>query len=87
VNYRYVSALWHQLMTALGYERYGAGGGDFGAGVCTLMALDKPGPIIGIHLTSLGDCPVCRPGLTAVIAYGRAYVAMADRWWQSEGGL
>jgi len=31
VNYRYVSALWHRLMTELEYERYGSGGGDFGA--------------------------------------------------------
>ena len=37
VNYRYVSTLWHRLMTELEYERYGSGGGDFGAGVATLM--------------------------------------------------
>ena len=35
VNYRYVAALWHRLMTELEYERYGSGGGDFGAGVAT----------------------------------------------------
>ena len=86
VNYRYVSALWHQLMTALGYERYGAGGGDFGAGVCTLMALDKPGPIIGIHLTSLEIAPFVGPGSRPLSPTEEAYVAMADRWWQSEGG-
>lgn len=30
MNYRYVSALWHRLMTELEYEGYGSGGGDFG---------------------------------------------------------
>ena len=46
-NYRSVAALWHRLMGGLGYERYGAGGGDFGAGVTTLMALDEPRGMIG----------------------------------------
>jgi pimeloyl-ACP methyl ester carboxylesterase len=43
VNYRYVSALWHRLMTELEYERYGSGGGDFGLG-------GHPKPAIGGHL-------------------------------------
>ena len=42
VNYRHVAGLWHRLMRELGYSRYGAVGGDFGAGVATLMALDEP---------------------------------------------
>jgi pimeloyl-ACP methyl ester carboxylesterase len=41
---------WHQLMQGLGYERYGAQGGDFGAAVTAFMALDDPEPLIGIHL-------------------------------------
>lgn len=52
INYRYVAARWHELMTELGYSRYGAGGGDFGAGVSTFLALDHPESVIGIHLTT-----------------------------------
>jgi pimeloyl-ACP methyl ester carboxylesterase len=52
VNYRYISERWHQLMAELGFSRYGAGGGDFGAGVSTFLALDHPGSVIGIHLTT-----------------------------------
>jgi len=52
INYRYVAARWHRLMTALGYSRYGAGGGDFGAGVSTFLALDHGPAVIGIHLTT-----------------------------------
>ena len=33
---------WHALMQGLGYERYGAQGGDFGAAVTAFMALDEP---------------------------------------------
>ena len=53
INYRYVSKRWHQLMTALGYPRYAAGGNDFGAGVTTFLALDHPESVVGIHLTTL----------------------------------
>jgi pimeloyl-ACP methyl ester carboxylesterase len=52
VTYRYVARRWHRLMRELGYERYGATGGDFGAGVTTYMALDDPAPLLGIHLTT-----------------------------------
>jgi pimeloyl-ACP methyl ester carboxylesterase len=64
VNYRYVSALWHRLMTELEYERYGPGG-DFGAGVATLMAFDRPDSIIGTHLTNVELAPYIGPGSRA----------------------
>ena len=53
VNYQHVAGLWHRLMRGLGYERYGAQGGDFGAGVATFMALNDPEPMIGVHLSNL----------------------------------
>jgi hypothetical protein len=40
-------------MQGLGYQRYGAAGGDFGAGVATFMALDDPERLLGIHLSNL----------------------------------
>jgi hypothetical protein len=48
---RALAPLWDELMQGLGYARYGAGGTDFGAGVTTFMALDRPKPLSGIHLT------------------------------------
>ncbi len=62
VTYRYTAGLWHRLMRGLGYARYGAGGGDFGAGIATFMALDDPGPLIGLHLTNLELTPYTGPG-------------------------
>ena len=53
VHYRYVAGLWHRLMARFGYERYGVGGGDFGAGVASLMALDTPERVLGVHLSNL----------------------------------
>src|SRR6059058_2807581 len=57
VTYAYTARLWHRLMRGLGYARYGAGGGDFGAGVATFMALDDPKPLLGLHLTNLELAP------------------------------
>jgi pimeloyl-ACP methyl ester carboxylesterase len=49
-NSEFVADLWHKLMIALGYERYGAQGGDIGAGVSTWLSLKYPANIIGLHL-------------------------------------
>ena len=37
-----VAALWAQLMSVLGYSRFGAAGGDIGSGVCRYLGLDYP---------------------------------------------
>src|SRR6202045_1098431 len=86
VNYRVVSALWHRLMTELEYEHYGTGGGDFGAGVATLMALDRPDSIIGNHLTTLGIAPYPGPGSRALSPAEKAYIGTSALWGKSEGG-
>ena len=62
---RDVAALWHRLMQGLGYERYGAGGGDWGAAVTTYMALEAPERLLGIHLSNLDNAPPPTPPLTA----------------------
>ena len=41
---------WAQLMSRLGYERYAAQGGDWGAFVSTWLAYEDPAHLIGIHL-------------------------------------
>jgi pimeloyl-ACP methyl ester carboxylesterase len=45
-----IADLWAKLMASLGHTRFGAQGGDFGAGVATALALEHPDRIIGIHL-------------------------------------
>jgi len=49
-NSAFVADLWHQLMTTLGYNRYGAQGGDIGSGISTWLALKYPSHLIGLHL-------------------------------------
>jgi pimeloyl-ACP methyl ester carboxylesterase len=87
-NYRTVARLWHRLMQGLGYERYGAGGGDFGSGVTTLMAIDDPAPLIGIHLTTMESdlCPSTGEGSKPLSEAERAFVAQVRQWEGSERG-
>ena len=86
VNYRYNAAQWHHLMRGLGYERYGAQGGDFGAGVSTVMALDDPEPMIGIHLNNLEISPFTGPGSRPLSEAERTYLEHNEAWWVAEGG-
>jgi pimeloyl-ACP methyl ester carboxylesterase len=85
-DYRTVAGLWHELMRGLGYERYGAGGGDFGAGIATYMAIDNPAPLIGIHLTTMELWPPTGEGTRPLTAAEEAYVAEVRRWDEIERG-
>jgi pimeloyl-ACP methyl ester carboxylesterase len=86
VDRRYVAGMWHRLMRGLGYERYGACGGDFGAGVATHMALLEPERVIGIHLSTPEMEPYTGPGTPPLTGKEQAYLALLSRWEETERG-
>jgi epoxide hydrolase len=45
-----IANAWAQLMKRLGYSRYVAQGGDWGAGVSSWMAKQQPSGLIAVHL-------------------------------------
>jgi pimeloyl-ACP methyl ester carboxylesterase len=45
-----IARAWAELMARLGYERYGAQGGDWGSTITTRMAEHDVGHLAGIHL-------------------------------------
>jgi epoxide hydrolase len=45
-----VAALWVELMHGLGYRRFGAQGGDWGAIITTYLGFRHPASLAGIHL-------------------------------------
>src|SRR6516162_10436838 len=57
-----MAACLHDLMkNVLGFERFGAQGGDYGAFTATRLGIAHPGPLVGIHLNFLvvrRDLPV-----------------------------
>ncbi|WP_256679614.1 alpha/beta fold hydrolase [Pseudomonas sp. PB120] len=50
VSSRQIAGLWKGLMGQLGYERFGAQGGDIGAGVSMWLARDHGPQLIGAHV-------------------------------------
>ena len=86
VDYRHVAGLWHRLMRGLGYERYGAQGGDFGAGVSTYMALTDPGAMRGVHLSNLEIAPYTGPGSRPLSAAEQVYRERNEAFWRDEYG-
>ncbi|SEF03923.1 Pimeloyl-ACP methyl ester carboxylesterase [Streptomyces sp. 3213] len=45
-----IASAWIELMRRLGYRRYIAQGGDWGAAVTTQMAKQRPAGLLGVHL-------------------------------------
>jgi pimeloyl-ACP methyl ester carboxylesterase len=45
-----IASAWAELMARLGYERYGAQGGDWGAAVTSALGHHDPDHLAGIHL-------------------------------------
>ena len=45
-----IAAAWAALMARLGYQRYGAGGADWGTSITTSMGQRDPERVVGIHL-------------------------------------
>ncbi|WP_067467746.1 epoxide hydrolase family protein [Actinomadura macra] len=50
---RRIAEAWAELMARLGYERYGAQGGDWGSGVSRELRQVAPEHLIGVHLNFL----------------------------------
>jgi pimeloyl-ACP methyl ester carboxylesterase len=77
--------LWAALMELLGYARFGAQGGDFGAGVATWLGLRHPRRLTGIHLNYVPGS--FRPRVAGELSEAeRRFQDERDAWYQAEGG-
>lgn len=54
---RKIAAAWVTLMQRLGYNKFFAQGGDWGAVVVDFMAIQAPGNVLGIHTNMAGAIP------------------------------
>src|SRR5262249_28267924 len=48
-----IAKLWADLMAGLGYDRFAAQGGDWGASVATCLGFMFPERVIGVHLNRI----------------------------------
>lgn len=86
---RRIAGLWRELMVeGLGYRRFGAQGGDWGASVTTRLALQAPGEVAGIHLNYIpGSYRPYRGGGSRALSEPEAlFVRRCEEWGDTEGG-
>ena len=81
-----IARLFSELMTELGYSRFVAQGGDFGAGVSTILGLKYPDRLHGVHLNYIPGSyrPYLAPGESPT-AEEAGYLAGAGRWYEEHG--
>jgi len=63
----HIARAWAELMKRLGYTRYVAQGGDWGAPISSAMARQAPAGLLGIHLNLPATVP---PEVAAALASG-----------------
>ena len=79
-NIQRVARAWATLMAGLGYDRYGAQGGDWGAMVTTSIGQQDPEHVAGIHLNMAIAPPDPLEDLTEQEQRALASMADYDRW-------
>ena len=83
-----VGDLWAKLMSEnLGYQRFGAQGGDWGASVTAKLGLSHADKVIGIHTTSITrPTPYLGPGSKPLSEAEGILLQQRRDWQAAEGG-
>jgi pimeloyl-ACP methyl ester carboxylesterase len=84
LNSRNVAGLWAELMTGLGYARFGTAGGDIGSDVSRYLALDHPERVVAVHRMD-GGLPVFTGDPAELTPEAREWFEQARTWGASEG--
>lgn len=80
-----VASAFAAVMSELGYERFGAHGGDIGAGVTGMLPMVAPGRVVAAHITGPGPYPFGPPLPTAGLSDVDKVRAERFNTFQEEG--
>ncbi|MEU0027277.1 epoxide hydrolase family protein [Streptomyces sp. NPDC006335] len=87
-----IADAWAELMTRLGYERFGAQGGDWGSAISRELGRAHPERVIGVHLNLLPGAQATREPTEEELAAlepgeGERALESWRRWsaWSAEG--
>ena len=84
---RAIARLFAGLMTdVLGYSRFGAQGGDWGAAITSWLGHEHSGAVVGIHLNLIGARPHTGEGAPPLTDAEQTFIAQFREWVQAEGG-
>ena len=87
-NTRRTARAWAELMRRLGYERYGAQGGDFGSIVSPELGRTAPDAVLGVHVNAVANAGVpTAPGdLDRLSEEDRKRAEENRAWWYGHSG-
>jgi pimeloyl-ACP methyl ester carboxylesterase len=82
-----IADVWAELMQQLGYEKFGAQGGDWGSWVSAATALQHPDRIVGVHLNYLSTRfrPTQNDRDPPLTAEEQDYLRRVAEWLDNEG--
>ena len=83
-----IGDMWSTLMSKnLGYQRFAAQGGDWGARVTAKLGLSHSDKVIGIHTTSTtSPTPYLGPGSPELTDAEKRMLQQREQWLAEEGG-
>ncbi|MFE7311750.1 epoxide hydrolase family protein [Streptomyces sp. NPDC057555] len=85
---RRIARAWAALMHRLGYHRYGAQGGDFGALIAPELGRAAPDDVIGVHVNALANASTAASPeeLEQLSAAERRQARDNQSWWYAHSG-
>ena len=81
-----VARAWAQLMPRLGYERYGAQGGDWGAAITQALGLQDAAHLVGIHVNLAFADPAALAAFGDLTEFEKAGLASLRNYMENEAG-
>ncbi|WP_216903027.1 epoxide hydrolase family protein [Nocardia alni] len=82
-----IARAWAELMSRLGYRRYGAQGGDYGSLISAALGRIMPEQVIGVHVNALADAATGSGQDFAALSESDRAKAMANQmWWFGHNG-
>ncbi len=83
-----IAGMWHTLMKeVLGYQRFGAQGGDWGGMISSRLGFDFPESVAGVHLNLMTGVPFFRSAPDPpLIEAEQEFLRQTRRWFDDEGG-
>jgi len=85
-TYRHIGQAFTELMTRLGYERYGVQGGDAGAFIAPDMGRIAPANVVGVHVNAMVQIPSMPQILAGLVLFSKAERRRLARFknWNAE---
>jgi pimeloyl-ACP methyl ester carboxylesterase len=87
-NTQRIARAWAELMSRLGYDRYGAAGNDAGSMISPELGRIAPDHVVGVHVTQIFSFPSGDPAeFAGLTEEDQAGLAVLDWFWKEKGAF